>query len=189
MFRELTSVFLIDSSEFAKAAPVDQTKTLLLSNGKNVLFVKSFKQLESRRAIRDNLLAGKDISVELEFNQIELSDEDRRVISLIGPILDRIGAGALYKWVSGKASKMDFGPQRINRGGYTIGLKSAKNLWDRASKAWHTDTFVPGINVQASGYNRTAEFFPDEIKIGCQSIPRVDVEAIAQHYGWEPVTE
>lgn len=98
LFRKLSAVLLINSSEFAKATPKIQTSVLVENAGLPVEFVTDFFDLSSKRAIRDKLLAGKDVSRELEFNEVTLDAEELRALDLIKPVLEKIEAIGPVWW-------------------------------------------------------------------------------------------
>lgn len=72
-----------------------------------------------------------------------------------------------------------------NRVGYSLGLKTAENVWNAAVAHW-TDNTKPNTmpGVKADGYNRTAVFHGTYIQIGCQRVERYEFEQLALHKGW-----
>lgn len=197
LIRFLSTVTLINSAVFAKSTPAVQTSTFAdaAKAGKPVEVVADFMTLQNANAIRDSLLAGKDVSRELEFNAIKLTDADKTALSAVGPILAKIaGVGPAYPWAEGTPTRMTFTDQRITRGGHWISVTAAKALWMRASRYWSNPSLSARAPTEQSiarydtseSCTKYCTFRRDRLNIGCQSISRVDVEAIAKHYGWAP---
>ena len=192
LFKKLSNVFLINSTAFAGVSPTKQTEVLTGSEGLPVLFVPDFANLSNRKNIRDKLLAGVDVSMELEFNGVSLSEEELRCLSLVRPILEKIGGiGPKYPWLpAAEFANIKIGANKIERSGHTIGKATAKKLWERASSYWAGSKKPVSIGVPTDGYsynNRTAEFYSDRVVIGCQTITRAEVEYIARTCEWDPV--
>jgi hypothetical protein len=195
IFRALSAVFLVNSTEFAKASPTEQTEVLLESSGRTVLFVKNFLELQNKRVLRDKLLAGSDVSTELEFNGITLTDGEMAALRAVKPILAKIdGIEEGYPWLGEAVSEGRFqfhdryGVKLHGSSSHWCRVKTAKKMWDAASKYWGTGERTPVSKLPSSfdGYRRTPEIHDNKIVIGCQSITRAEAEFIAKHYGWEP---
>lgn len=80
----------------------------------------------------------------------------------------------------------------VTRGNYTISLKRAKILWLQASKLWlanetkkQTGRLAYGTYTTYAGYSRSPDIRPNSIDIGCQTINRYELEALALNQGWE----
>jgi hypothetical protein len=200
LFRNLSEGLLVNSAEFAKITPTAQTKLLTENAGTAVMFVANFLDLSNRKLIRDKLLAGKDVSRELEFNGVVITDEERRVLNLITPILAKIeGIGPVYPWLPSadieKASavltfKKEAGTERIYRSnGNYVSMATASLIWRKASKFWSGGKKPASNEVRANGSyysNHACSYKDGGVSIGCQNITRAEVEAVARHYGWEP---
>lgn len=194
LFRRLNTVLLISTAEFAKATPTAQTK-LVNAADVPIEFVPDFSLLSNRRLIRDNLLAGKDVSRELEFNGLVLSEEELRVLDLLKPVLAKIEAlGPTYDWLSPIAkSEFTCTPERVCRNnGHYISRATALAIWKRASLFWTTGVAPKTHQAKTNGSyynNRNVSYGRESVTIGCQMISRGEVEHIARHYGWDPVVE
>jgi hypothetical protein len=189
LIRLLSTVCLISSSAFAKLSAATQTKTLGEANGLPIEFVPDFVALSNRHAIRDALLAGKDVSRELEFNEIVLDETELTALKSIMPILTKInGIGPVYPWLPSSQFDGDCGTVHITRNGYKITVARAKAIWLKASKFWSGGKRPSEhyTDAHTSSYNKTT-YYADYVKIGCQSVPRTDLEALARHYNWDPV--
>lgn len=193
LIRVLSNVAVIDSGAFAKAAPAQQTVLLTSTAGKPVLFVESFSTLNNRKTLRDELLAGKDVSMRLEFNGIELTSEDKATMAAVMPILAKIEAlKSTYPWLVGENHEPEypitFGGLSMIRRSYKITVSSAKNIWDRVSPYWaglRTRAPMENYNLTENEGNKRTSYSKTHVSIGCQTIRRADVEYIAKHYGWD----
>lgn len=193
LLRVLSDVVLVSAAAFSRLGVSKQTETMttLTKAGKPVEFVSDFNILTDRRYIREKLLSGKDIARELEFNGLDLSAEDAMAIKAITPLLARIDAmGPKYEWLPvGNATftGIEFVGESIRRDGHSITCRTAKTFWDRASKYWS------GGPKPSDGYHNVGGSYRDiyysnaGVKIGCQSISRLEVEHIAKEMGWAPV--
>lgn len=193
VFKKLSSVFLINSAAFSKASPAEQTAALTQNTGLPVLFVPSFASFSSARTIRDKLLSGVDVSTELEFNGIVLTDAEQRAVREFLPVLTKIGAlKSGYPWVEeiNISATIHCGVAAVHRGDYQVGIKTAENIWKRASKFWGGGSKAIPHSISAGSYSsRTVTYSNDDVKIGCQTVTRGELEAVAREYGWEPNCE
>jgi hypothetical protein len=193
LFRRLSAVLLVNTAEFTKATPATQTKTIAAAEGLPVEFVTDFLDLGNKRLIRDKLLSGRNVGRELEFNDVTLSDDELKALELIKPILAKIeGIGPSYPWLPVKDFKgtIECTKDRVKRNGHTVGKAVAKRIWDKASKFWSGGPMPSSNEVATDGHgwgNRTASYSKDAVTIGCQTIPRVEVEYIARCYNFEPI--
>lgn len=200
VFKVLTSVLLIDSTQFKTLAPTAQTNILRqIPAGGEVKFVYSFTALRNRRALVDELIKGKDVSMRLEFLELELTEEEKQILQRVQPIITRIlgaqtgDSNPDYKWLPDSpsaAASLRMTGNLIKKGDDSIGVKTAEKVWKKASQLWGgLVTSQKDMSVYAGGwYSRDVVFYNDSIKIGCQSITRAQVEAVARNYGWEPAT-
>lgn len=194
----LSTSLLVSSSLFAKLTPAQQTEILVSAAGKPIIFVASFAELRNKRNIVSKLVNGEDVTTELEFNEIALSDKEKVTLAAIRPILDRIrGASGKYPWIvrtapnEAKCKTMrfekEYSREAIHRDGYTMSDKQAKRIWDAASAFWGGIVESPEVfSGRYDGYARTVTIYRDYISVGCQTVNRYEVEYIAEHYGWEP---
>jgi hypothetical protein len=192
VIRRLSSVCLINSVSFIALGDEAKTKLLAEAAGLPIEFT-DFAQMTDKKAIREGLLAGHDVERRLEFNGIILNDVERAAIKAVNPILEKInGIGPNYSWAAkfeNSGGNINCGAMRVRRGGHTVGKKTAEAVWKRASRHWSGGPagFTFSIKADGSGYNnRTVSIDKNSVTIGCQTIPRAEVEYIARHYGWEP---
>jgi hypothetical protein len=194
----LTNQYLIASDAFGKLIPAKQTEILAGANGKPVVFVNNFAELKNKKKLTTRLLAGEDVAMELEFNGIVLTEVEQAALEAVKPVLERIGAiGPNYPWVEPTETEiatiktiLHYREGSVTRAGYTITVKQAKNIWNRASAIWSgaRQAVKSSHTISVDGYTRTTTYTERHVTLGCQTINRYEVEAIAQHYGWEPVT-
>lgn len=193
LYHVLTTALLVDSSVFNKARPAEQTAAILAANGKPVVFCDSLATLKSRKRLRDKLLAGEDVTIELEVCGIELSQDDLAVLRAVRPLLERIGTTA-YPWLPEEFWSQEFTTacqgtiirRSSSQGNYNISVKAAKRAWTFASRYWQ-DGIKPeqNIEVAAYGYRRDLEIYDDRVQIGCQTITRGKVEYLARLFNWD----
>lgn len=140
-----------------------------------------------------------------EFRGIKFADEDLFVLSKVVDLKDRVAAdllamvpplppyqfGVAPKDWSLETSDITIGKTRIYRKGrseYCIGHKTLERVWNALSKKWaageHNSRHV--MNVSAGGYHsRDVRLEHDVVRIGCQSIQRYELEAVALQLGWD----
>jgi hypothetical protein len=192
LFRKLTAVLLVNSSEFAGKAASTQTATLKEAGGLPIEFVPNFTDLSNRKVIREKLLSGKDISRELEFNNVILTDEEFKAIALVKPVLAKIESiGPSYPWLAAvepSGISFDNAKKKIRRNGHDLAQTTALRIWNKASAYWAGGE-KPTSHYTSSNYysnGREVRYGTDSVSIGCQTIPRAEVEYIARTMGWEP---
>jgi hypothetical protein len=197
--KELSSVLVVSSALFSKLSPDKQNEVVASAGKKRLKFVPDFGTIRNKRKLIERLILGEDISVELEFNDIELSAEETAALAMVAPVIDRIRkpSGA-YPWVEvtdqqqQHIDRITFGASNISRNGYSITTKQGERLWKAASAYWAGGVMPRRYSGSFSGgYSKSVYFTGNRenttISIGCQSISRYELEAAAQHYGWEPV--
>lgn len=196
IYRELSNCLLISADQFARQTPSKQSSIVLRANGKPVKFVANFLELANLRKLRDNLLLGKDVSIELEFNKIDLTSEDFSVIDAFRPVLAKIMATVpTYPWLPEETfpnisvqRKPNGEPKRIQRNNHDIGIETAKNIWNKASAFWAGGAKPNNHQVMKSYYGsgHRVGYSENSVSVGCQTITRAEVEHIARLMNWEP---
>jgi len=85
-------------------------------------------------------------------------------------------------------------PYQLSNGDYTIGIGAAKKLWnDHLNAAWKDREATPTSSmaissrpyIEAAGNERRVHIYPSYITIGCQTIQRNAIEAVALELGWD----
>lgn len=196
--RHLPSGVVISSEMFARKSPSEQADIVNKARGKAITFVSSFSVLRNKRTLRDQLLAGTDVTLALEFNDISLTAEERAALTAVRPVLEKIqGVSPLYPWLNPNEPLSEHWvvtDRYIERHtGYKATVLTAKKVWDKASAYWSMSTLASKrkelVTGSFDGYHKTVYVSHDTLEIGCQSIARNHIEAIARHYGWDPVSE
>jgi hypothetical protein len=197
--KELSTCLLISTSEFAKLTPAKQTVLIASTAGaKPVIFVENFSGMRDKKSLTDRLLKGEDVSMELEFNEIEITADDKKALEAVKPILAKIDAlGHSYTWQY-TGTKEDaqkhlesngwgfYSDHVRNPGGYQMTMQQAKKIWDAASVEWLTGEKTKSFSLTVDHYARKIGVSGNAISIGCQRHTRTTVEAIAKYYGWAP---
>lgn len=186
----LSSGLLVSSSQFGTLTPNKQTQILAGAGGKPVVFVENFHSLRSTKNIIDKLLTGADASMEMEFNDITLSDAEKSALSAIRPVLEKIKAIIPpYKFAEVPENPVYLKVTKtlINNGNYNCGIMKAKVIWKKASAFWNGNT-TNRIRWydRIAGYNsKEFEVRDQSLIIGCQTIHRYQVEELAVRLGWD----
>lgn len=69
---------------------------------------------------------------------------------------------------------------------YQLSKNTAERVWKMASAVWAGVEGTPKAMTAKIDYStRTITTEPNLVRVGCQNISRLDVEQIAQHYGWD----
>lgn len=193
VFKVLTTVVIVSSTEFAKLPPAKQTEVLVTATGKPIVFVAHFNQLRNRKAIIKKLLDGEDVNVELEFNNIELSDDEKKTVRDVQPVLkkfDVLKPTYSFANVTDADQKvidaLDITDKRINNAGYYVTIDQAKKLWEQASKYWAGGKQPAACYRTLSGRSDNYVVFEKEsVALGCQRVSRAVFEHVAQKLGWD----
>lgn len=190
----LSAVRVVHSGLFAKMSPSEQTALLATEPNKPVMFVPTFAVLADKKVLIQKLLAGADVSLELEYNKIVLSEEEVRAFAAVRPILERINAlGSQYPWLPHAVDTeytIVYNKASVRRNGYSIGHHHIRDIWAKASAYWggHTTNCPEPYNIEGgAGYHSAVvTITSNQVRIGCQTIRRVDVEEIAKKLELEP---
>jgi hypothetical protein len=85
---------------------------------------------------------------------------------------------------------LTFTKTRIKRGGRSLTIKTVEGLWAKASKLWAVGKTGYGAYKSYDGYYETPSIGSSRISIGCQSISRATMEALATKFNWpDPMVE
>lgn len=206
--RVLSSSVVVSSLLFGKLSASKQTEILANSGGKPIVFVDSFGSFTNKDAIIKKLLAGEDVSVELEFNEIALDKKEIELFTAIRPVIERIRGAKLtggYEYLDpngvedlNNLSSFRFWVNNLvgtngstslfrNSGGYNVTKAQFEKVWAAASRFWYDGTKpASAINLTFNYDRRALTLEEDKVKIGCQSATRAQVEAIARKFKIEP---
>lgn len=205
--RILSNSVVVSSLLFGKLSAAKQTEILANGSGKPIVFVDSFSKFTNKNDIIKKLLAGEDVSVELEFNEISLTPEETKMFTEIRPVIERIRGAKLgsYEWrdPNGADDAKLFGGFNFWRdyltgtvsgtslfrtpSGYNVTRGQLEKIWDIASRLWFDGTKPDKMPQLRFNYeSRTLKVNADGIILGCQSASRELVEALARKYKLEP---
>lgn len=202
VIRTLSTGTIISSKAFGQLDAVKQTETLATAQAANkpFVFVDSFSKLADTRKLAERLLAGEDVAMELEFNSVELSDEERKGLDLVRPLLERLKnlKPSGYPWLSDeeikKAGDAEF--YHLSRydskvydttASHSIQKAQIKRIWDAHVKFMLTgEKPITRHCVRMSYSNRHVNHLDNgAVKIGCTTISLAGVQAVARHFGFE----
>jgi len=198
----LSNVVIIDFIAYRNCtiAQLDAIQAMIAGSNKPVKFVDNMNPYRSHDTVKAGITDGSTTVEHLEYylervltaDEIQLIQATKDCISRLHEIvkpgvpdytLAEIPDGA-------NLNRIEFRADRINRGGYNAGHKAMTVIWLAAMGFWkarqHGDQkareSIPNINIGGER-NKTVVIYPDRIEIGCQTIPRWEVEQIAIRIG------
>jgi hypothetical protein len=200
----LNSGIVVERTAFEKLKNEDLGAGLakIYSENKPVVIVRSAQAFFNR----ENLIKVIDsndqtaLPIILEKLGIEFTDEFKVVITSFARIKAQIleslqlsPASNVYtfadvpkNWSIDQLKITDRNIYRKNNSNYSIGHKTLERIWKYASNIWIGNTRGPEFTVSAAGYSsRNVSVQTDTVYVGCQSIERFELEAVAQKLGWE----
>lgn len=204
-----SNTVLVDREHLNKLDSAELAATLqeVYSNtGKKIVFIDSALKFFGFNALETAIkTTDENLPILLEHHEIRLTSEDLATIKRANELQDymleafnakREASRPAYPFANApKDWKLEdrivFTSQLIKRAaaydaGYTLGLKTARSIWDRAATVWSGNTNrVDSLTVRVAGYNKSCYFYATYIDIGCQRIERHELEAVALHLGWE----
>ncbi len=193
-FKVVGDKMLVDTNTFSKLSLKERNLVMKQGVGKVVVFVDTFMSFYSSEAILNRMAQGKDITLDLNFHGITITDEEKSVIRGISNLMRRIKEEIKvnYPWETltesdhRRIKDIKLNKTNIRRGEYSIGNKLAEKVWNRASRYWAGYTQnPPSFRSPVSGYyNKEIMVEQNSVKIGCQTITRAEVEYVARERGW-----
>lgn len=199
---EMSAGRIMQKSDLVAMDPAKMTEFMaeIAVSGKPIRFVDSIPYFFSTK----NVLACVDeVDVEslkliAERRELTITDEEydlmSRMKALKASLIARIETSKVdYPFAKvpdgwSVETNLHINKTTVNRvrNDYSITIKSLEKLWNMASKKWAGDETATGrMNINASGYSRTAVVGKNKIEVGCQSIDRFELEQVAIHFGWE----
>jgi hypothetical protein len=210
----LRSGVVVDKARLNLLA-VDKTAEALstaYASGKPVIFVDRAELFFTAR----NLIAGikgefDNWNLIAEHFQITIADTDLQVINEAVSCIKRISLAVdslkpQYPFMPipddwSVETHIKVGTQSIGRikdhhltgntGGYKIGVRQAKKLWDIAGPSWFKSGFgsssagLADTTILADGgYTKNCVIYRSSIRAGCQTIQRFELEQVALQQGW-----
>jgi len=199
LIKELENVVIVDALQF-KALPSDKLVevSIQIANfknaGKEVKILSDLSNYTSLRIIKQNAATGLCLKEHLEyFTDKEVTDEQFQIITnyanaqkalndffetKINPDIDYPFAEIPEDYETG-LEDIGFRPKLIRRGNYSIGYKVFEEVWEKCIDVWLYNRPSNDFCIRASGYNNRVSIHRDRVSIGCQSIPRFQVEQVA----------
>lgn len=194
---ELSNGIVIERAKLAKLTVDDLAKTMneIAQKGKEIIPVESFSEFFSKNSLVkafDNIDT-KNIALITEYLGIIITSEElaqaEKFRDLRKSIIERIPTGTYtFAEVPGDwdfYKTFTINETYIRRSSYRMTIKTAKNLWGTAFLVWNGTNQPPEkLRLSADGYKPTVKINMDSIEIGCQKIPRYQVEQLALKMGW-----
>ena len=191
----LSTAFAVSSEAFAGLTPVKQTELLNSAGGLPIRFFPNFSDLRSKKLIIEKIMRGEDVSLALEFNSIDLTDEEKLAVENIKPLIEKLGLMAKeYEWAPETTpSNIGCNDDHVWKENNQITLRAAKAVWDKATLFWtggpqparhRVDSTVRGRNWDRSQHQAT--YSPAGVAIGCQRITKAQLEWVARRKNWQP---
>jgi hypothetical protein len=202
VIRILTTGTVISSAAFGKLPATQQTAVLAeaMSVDKPFVFVDNFRQLADLKRLAQRLIDGEDVEMELDFNKIELEDDERTGLKMVRPLFARLKEMkptiSGYEWSSDSEIK-DAGNrgtyfynmtgykdrQYDPTGNYSLTKAVIKKIWD-AWVIFYTTGEQTMTEIQVPSYGKAAITMDTEkgVSIGCKTFPKAALDAVAKHF-------
>lgn len=192
---------LVDNARFEKMDTASRGEAVasFMQVGGNIEFRPDLAFLTNFKAIKEKIVKGEDVSLELAFNGVSLPDTfhaaQAAYHAALTPVIAVLDAlTPAYPFVDKPRTHradVTYADTSITSGGYMVYTEDLKEVWERASKFWFALASEPskrgprqiykrfrGNGSYHYGVGKTA------VNIGCQTITRYDLEQAALHYGW-----
>lgn len=174
----------------------------IYSQGVPVYFVQSHPSFFTGRNLLTLLRVGDNryhmvaqrLGLLISDHDVEVLRDYNRVVNLIKTAVDAMKPDYPFVDVPGDfdvqknftINKASIRRLTFNGDQYSVSTASALKAWDAARKFWRDGKEgTRSVIVNNAGYgNRTAIIYPASVIIGCQSIPRFEIEQLALSLGW-----
>lgn len=199
LIKELQKVVIVDALQF-KALPNDELVdvSIKIANyknaGKEVKILSDLSNYTRLKIIKQNAATGFCLKEHLEyFTDKEITDEQFQIITnytnaqkalndffetKINPDIDYPFAKIPEDYETG-LEDIQFKLKLIKRGNHSIGYKAFEEIWEKCIDHWLYKRLSNDFYIRASGSNNRVSIYRDRVSIGCQSVPRFQVEQIA----------
>lgn len=195
---------VIDNNKFKKLS-IDQANAVMIAARRlhsRILLVESCSSFFTGRNLIELIEANStDWDLVASKLGVDLSAAEARTIHDMVRLREKITEACKGKYVMvpvpkdwNIASHYGFTKSYMRRNNhYTLSNKVAERVWKLASNVWRNmdeegkvpDNTETCINVSADGYSRAVTVKTDGVSIGCQVIPRFEVEQVAILKGWD----
>lgn len=197
LYKVLSAVVLVNAELFRKtsAAQIPATLAEMQTHNKPLQFEDKVISLTHVPTIIDKMVKGEDVSLSLELLDVNLSDDEQKSLGLFRGVVDKLKSFAPpYPFaevpptfnIDEKIKKNPNGT-KLQRAGHSIGVATAKRIWNTARVHWVSgkQTSKAMGRVSADGYGRYPQIYPTYVAIGCQTIQRYELEQLALREGWD----
>ena len=200
----LKNVVIIDFIAYRNSniEQLNAIQALIAEKNLPVKFVDNMNPYRSHDTLKTNLANGTATTEHLEYylerelnqDEIQLIDATKKCIEalhvMIKPAIPDYTFAEIPQGSQRILDAIAFRADRIQRNGYTAGHKAMTIIWLAAMGFWKARQHgsdqdrveVKDINIGGER-NKTVIILPDSISIGCQTIPRWEVEQIAIRVG------
>lgn len=193
---------IIDNSVFSKLSIEErgEATTAFIKVGGEVDMRADFNNFTDYKELVRKFKVGEDISTELMFNSIELPvgykealDTYNSIVAPVIAVLEKLEPPKPPYPFADKPtnSEKDYfmvvspDKKRIKRNGHSLSDKTAEMIWKRASPYWAgIKQFTPDSHYP-NNISSYVSYYTHKIEIGCQTVPRWEVEQLALEMGWE----
>ena len=200
----LSNAIIVDFRAYRLFGVGELVAAQVLFKEKNlpIKFIEDMAPYRNHDVLKMKLANGTALPEHLEYflerplidKEIELIDATNKCIACLHELIKPEIAAYVLAPVPNDSERVmaliSFRPDRIVRNGHTAGHKAMTAIWLKAFGFWnglqHGNTadrdFLEGINIGGER-NKRVQINADYVTIGCQSIPRWEVEQIAIRLG------
>lgn len=199
LLKELSTVVIVDAAQF-KLLPADKLVEVsiqianLKNAGKEIKILGDLSDYTSLKIIKQNAANNKCLKEHLEYyTGKEISESDFEVITnyanaqkalndffetTVNPNIEYPFAEIPEDYETG-LEDLEFKLKLIKRGNHSIGYKAFEEIWEKCIDHWLYKRPSNDFYIRASGSNNRVSIYRDRVSIGCQSVPRFQVEQVA----------
>lgn len=201
IYKVLSDCIIVDQTKYRNASPDVWTE---INNSAretqlDIVYVGDMKPYTLKNKILENAINGNLTMRHVEyFLDRPVEDSERALVSQfleahekVSKLLDKPVPSYVFAEIPAghNIEHISFKKDRMSRYGYDIGYKTAQKVWETAQPFWHSiesgeEIAQSNIEIRANSGYRTVKFKKDCVEIGCQTIPRWEVEQIALKQGW-----
>ena len=211
-FITVAGVSVIDNAAFNAMSISDKTKTLGKLNPP-FLYVENFGQLCDLNRIKKKMLLGEDVTLELQFNGLDVPTDlafvRQRYMDTIAPVLATLaGMRPVYPFdnIPNDRSKITVDETFARRGSHKVKITMLLKIWKKMAPKWAKHWDDKNVNANgkrrrfssveydyesgdaigdSSNSSRHINYYANRVEIGCQTIHRYELEQFALTMGWD----
>ena len=194
---ELSTHVIVQRAEVTEQKDLTSFMNTLANTGKKILVVDSYTRFFSVKNLFASMDSGdfESLGIIVEKNDIDMSSHDWSLIRAYNDLRDKLNLALKPKYEFKEVpsnwsieTSFKINKTTMTRAGHTIGIKTAKKVWDQVSKHWFDNkekTQIVIRDLSIANYYRDVTATPSEVKIGCQTIDRYEIEQLAIHMNWD----